>query len=215
MAQFKVGDVVRRIKTHNEDSEGNRIRVGDVLTVTEVISGGWLLFNTALIGASDPQYFEPVYDHGFRVGDKVVRSVGYRGRDADGMHYPYDDKVMTVKALRQGHVILEGDNYSGGWMEEKFELAPTVPVVEHTSRANDPATSKAAGKIKRISLREKVWVAMTATAYGGDGRTGHELAKVVGAPLNSVTPRLAELRRADKIKDSGQRRDKQIVWVLA
>jgi hypothetical protein len=120
---------------------------------------------------------------------------------------------MTVTGLSYGHVVLD-DDYTGGWMEEKFELVQVEPMVEHTSRANDPATSKAAGKVKRTSLREKVWVAMTATAYGGDGRTGHELAKVVGAPLNSVTPRLAELRRADKIKDSGQRRDKQIVWVL-
>jgi hypothetical protein len=212
MAEFKVGEMVGRITECNEDSDGRVIKVGDVLEVKALDGRGWLLFDN-FSGASDPKFFVPTCPI-FRVGDKVVRSVGYRGRDADGMHYPYDDKVMTVKALRQGHVILEGDNYSGGWMEEKFELAPTVPVVEHTSRANDPATSKAAGKIKRISLREKVWVAMTATAYGGDGRTGHELAKVVGAPLNSVTPRLAELRRADKIKDSGQRRDKQIVWVL-
>lgn len=42
--------------------------------------------------------------------------------------------------------------------------------------------------------------------------TGKELAYYVAAPLNSVTPRLAELRRAGVIKDSGQRREGQIVW---
>jgi hypothetical protein len=208
MAEFKVGDMVRRITEANEDSDGRVIKVGDVRTVKSLDSRGWLCFAN-FNGASNPKFFVPVVCK-FEVGDKVVRRAEFRGR---GVPYPHDDKVMTVTGLSYGHVVLD-DDCTGGWMEEKFELAPTVPVVEHTSRANDPATSKAAGKIKRISLREKVWVAMTATAYGGDGRTGHELAKVVGAPLNSVTPRLAELRRADKIKDSGQRRDKQIVWVL-
>jgi hypothetical protein len=33
-------------------------------------------------------------------------------------------------------------------------------------------------------------------------------------PLNCITPRFAPLRRKGLIKDSGQRRDKQIVWVL-
>jgi hypothetical protein len=210
MAEFKVGDMVRRITEANEDSDGRVIKVGDVRTVKSLDSRGWLCFAN-FSGSSNPKFFVPVVRK-FKVGDKVVRLAACQSGWA-GMSWPHGDRVMTVTGLSYGHVVLD-DDCTGGWMEEKFELVQVEPMVEHTSRANDPATGKAAGKVKRTSLREKVWVAMTATAYGGDGRTGHELAKVVGAPLNSVTPRLAELRRADKIKDSGQRRDKQIVWVL-
>ena len=45
--------------------------------------------------------------------------------------------------------------------------------------------------------------------------TGKEIASLTGHPLNCITPRFAPLRRNNLIKDSGVRRDKQIVWVLA
>lgn len=47
------------------------------------------------------------------------------------------------------------------------------------------------------------------------GATGHEIAIALGGIhlLNSVTPRLAPLRREGLIKDSGMRRERQIVWV--
>jgi hypothetical protein len=55
---------------------------------------------------------------------------------------------------------------------------------------------------------------------GGDsdlptGFTGKDIANFTGEPLNCLTPRFAPLRRKGLIKDSGVRRDKQIVWVLA
>ena len=212
MAEFKVGDMVRRITEANEDSDGRVIKVGDVRAVKSLDSRGWLCFAN-FNGASNPKFFVPVVCK-FKVGDKVVRRAEYRGRGVDGVPYPHDDKVMTVTGLSYGHVVLD-DDCTGGWMEEKFELAPTVPVVEHTSRANDPATSVAAGKVKRVSLREQL--AIDLAVCGEQGLTGHEAALRLGGyhKLNSITPRFAELRRADKIKDSGQRRDKQIVWVLA
>lgn len=148
----------------------------------------------------------------FNVGDKVRRKPEFRTEGG----WSFGGQLLTVTQVEGAWI--ETDESLGSGFAHRFDLveaAPTAPVVEHTSRANDPATSVAAGKVKRTSLREKVWVAMTTTAFVGNGLTGHELAKVVDAPLNSVTPRLAELRRAEKIKDSGQRRDKQIVWVLA
>lgn len=89
------------------------------------------------------------------------------------------------------------------------------------ARNTDPRTSHdaahyAARKSKSIrhrmaALIQDAYVAGQATA----GWTGKELAELTGAALNSVTPRLAELRRAGFIKDSGHRSDGQIVWVHA
>ena len=211
MAEFKVGEMVLRITELNEDCDGRVIHVGDVLKVKALDSRGWLCFDN-FGGSSNPKFFVPVVPK-FKVGDKVVRLAACQSGWACSA-WPHGDKVMTVTGLRYGHVVLD-DDYTGGWREEKFELVQVEPVVEHTYRANDPTTSVAAGKVKRTSLRDRVWAVMTTCAYGAKGYTGKELAASCTAPLNSVTPRLAELRRADKIKDSGQRRDKQIVWVLA
>ena len=210
MAQFKVGDVVRRIETDNGDHEGKCIRVGDVLTVTKVDTGGWLFFNIAFIGSSNPRYFELVYDHGFQVGDKVRRKAEYQGNS-----WTCGDRMLTITGLSNyaGADWLDFSGLAHGGFASRFELVESIaPVVEHTARANDPATSVAAGKVKRDSLRNRIKVLFSHHKYEC---TGHEIANLIEAPLNSVTPRLAELRRAGKIKDSGQRRDKQIVWVLA
>lgn len=83
-------------------------------------------------------------------------------------------------------------------------------------RKNDPDTSKAAARKPRIGLRQQVYNLLRGGHYERPkGWTGKEASVALSCPLNSVTPRFAELRRAGWIKDSGVRRDGQIAWVLA
>lgn len=98
------------------------------------------------------------------------------------------------------------------------DLSRRPTAEEARARNTDPQTSHQAAKVKRVGLREKI-----AQVFEEDkasdpfikGWTGHELAEYLDAKLNSVTPRFKELATAGKIKDSGLRRDKQIVWVRA
>lgn len=137
---------------------------------------------------------------------------------------------VTVAAAQSGRVILV-ESYNNkaqpgmGMWESRFKLvhrpghvlAPSVaerirafdPV---PARKTDPATSHGT-KPKRVSLRQRVLDAITEA--GPNGATGHEVCGRGSDVLNSITPRFAELRKAGRIKDSGQRRDGQIVWVLA
>jgi hypothetical protein len=77
------------------------------------------------------------------------------------------------------------------------------------ARATDPVTSK--GRLK-FNKYEKAVLYELGLGFGG--MTGKEIAAHSENPLNCITPRFAPLRRKGLIKDSGQRRDKQIVWVL-
>jgi hypothetical protein len=81
---------------------------------------------------------------------------------------------------------------------------------EYRARSNDPVTSK--GK-RRVNKYEQA--VLSALAGRTHGMTGKDLAYDTGHSLNCLTPRFAPLRRKGLIKDSGVRRDKQIVWVLA
>lgn len=84
------------------------------------------------------------------------------------------------------------------------------------ARTTDPDTSHKAARVKRKSLRERVLLHMQREWISKyPGWTGHEMAESLDCPLNSITPRFAELVRDGSIRDSGQRRDGQIVWVLA
>lgn len=82
------------------------------------------------------------------------------------------------------------------------------------ARADDPQTSKeAAEKIGGGKLADLILTVM-GQREGNEadiGWTGKELASLTGRPLNSITPRFAQLRRAGLIHSAG-RRDKQIVW---
>lgn len=82
------------------------------------------------------------------------------------------------------------------------------------SRLNDPATSK--GKRKVNKYEQAVLGLLNCEPHGPQnaGLTGKEMAVYTGHPLNCITPRFAPLRRKGLIKDSGVRRDKQIVWLL-
>jgi hypothetical protein len=101
----------------------------------------------------------------------------------------------------------DGGKYNA-FVATRFSGQPPAKEVP-AKRSTDPTTSK---KPKRLTiLEERVLVALQ--SYGN--ATGKELAAWSLLPLNTVTPRLAPLVRKGKIKDSGDRRDRQIVWVLA
>ena len=148
----------------------------------------------------------------FKVGDRVVA--------AEDCH--------PFFAMGDAGVVVEDD---GGIYYVKFDASPTVcvkcdgsyewwvvQVTEEqvpTARANDPATSK--GKRKVNKYEQAVLTMLNGGHYEPrpQGGTGKEIAQATGHPLNCITPRFAPLRRKGLIKDSGIKRDKQIVWVLA
>lgn len=142
-----------------------------------------------------------------QVGDMVRRKPAYQNHNG----WPLGDKVVKVVRVTDYEIYVEGNGYS--WVQEYFDKVTSKSF--GSARSNDPATSKKAAKVKRVSLRESILIDLTAA--GNAGLTGHEAALKAGGihKLNSVTPRFAELRRAQRIKDSGLRRDGQIVWVAA
>lgn len=152
----------------------------------------------------------------FNVGDKVRRPSRRWGWRSD------DQSVRVVTEVFDGGWFNHADSrdtgeysHDGGCSSQYWELVEKTalsPEADFNSRSNDPATSKAAGKVKRVSLRLEVALTVVTHNYGRRGWTGKELAEFLDRPLNSVTPRLAELRREGRIEDSGERRDKQIVW---
>lgn len=82
-------------------------------------------------------------------------------------------------------------------------------------RSTDPDTSIAAASVDRTRLSDRVLTTIQGGYYEPrtEGWTGKELAIQLHVPLNSITPRLAPLRRLGLIKDSGIRRDKQTAWI--
>lgn len=147
-------------------------------------------------------------------------------------------RQYTIDEVRNGMVFIRG-KYSDGstpnygecpWL---FKLVRTAAAEANLreferdripARKTDPGTSKvAAVRANRTGLRERIMNVMSGGNYEPreQGWTGKELAAQLEVPLNSVTPRFAELagtsasyKKPPRIKDSGQRRDGQIVWVL-
>lgn len=142
----------------------------------------------------------------FNIGDKV-RCVSGRGALKVG-------KIYTIKWPGEYINVEEVD---GGWYPDRFVLYEAAPVAAPTARANDPATSK--GKRKVNKYEQAVLAALhldnRPKPESWKGLTGKDIATMSGHPLNCITPRFAPLRRKGLIKDSGVKRDKQIVWVLA
>ena len=165
----------------------------------------------------------------FKVGDKVQRQEVWR--DTYWCTGQVPDAINIVQNVRvdscgggQELQLRDTDGRLWYWDASRFDLVQTFKE-EGSARSTDPDTSKTAAKIKRTPLRERILYIM----YGGaislprsEGWTGKELSEYLEVPLNSITPRFAELagksasyRRDAVIKDSGLRRDGQIVWVLA
>ena len=155
----------------------------------------------------------------FKVGDKVKRQVG----------------CSIAERMVAGSVWEVSDiDIKGGWLNVKdspymgaisrpfdvhgFDLAEPRRMEAHKeayrkeARANDPITSK--GK-RKVNKYEQAVLDILRGLYVGQGYTGKQIASLTGHPLNCITPRFAPLRRKGLIKDSGIKRDKQIVWVLA
>ena len=142
-----------------------------------------------------------------------------------------EGKQYTVDAVPPGMVRIRGRYEDGsyprlGARHWRFKLVRTAAVEAKMracerdripARKTDPSTSQQAAKHKRTGLRQQVLNVICGGHYEprDAGWTGHEIAELLGVGLNSVTPRFAELRKAGQIKDSGQRREGQIVWVLA
>jgi hypothetical protein len=135
----------------------------------------------------------------FKVGDKVkcVDSRLIAGQVVK-------DTVYHVRDINSTYLYLH--EVQGGFYHNRFELVKTAP----TARANDPATSKGKRKVNKYEQ-----AVLNSLRFTKEGRTGKEIASDEEHPLNCITPRFAPLRRKGLIKDSGERRDKQIVWVLA
>ena len=131
----------------------------------------------------------------FTVGSKVKCIEGC-GRLKQGA-------VFTVRYTSETYVYLK--EIDGGWYHSRFELVDDG----RTSRTTDPVTSKGKRKVNKYEE------AITQYLCVGCAATGKEIAAATGHPLNCITPRFAPLRRKGLIKDSGVKRDKQIVWVRA
>jgi hypothetical protein len=95
------------------------------------------------------------------------------------------------------------------------DIGPSLPsawasLAGVPARKTDPATSKGKRKVNKYEQ-----AVLDSLRFTKEGRTGKEIASDEEHPLNCITPRFAPLRRKGLIKDSGIKRDKQIVWVLA
>lgn len=139
------------------------------------------------------------------VGDLVER-IGNHSQES-----PVGTRARITQVFGTGFFNHDGpacDHHPLGGCNPKWwrKVDESVP----TARNNDPATSK--GK-KRVNKYEQA--VLDVLGMYGASLTGKEIAKEADMPLNCITPRFAPLRRKGLIKDSGVRRDKQIVWVLA
>lgn len=151
----------------------------------------------------------------FKVGDRIVRA-SFAGHSRFGVVLE-EGKAYTVASIDyEGNrlSLVEFPSVGPEWSTSLWSLAKPRRMEAHKSeyraaRANDPATSK--GKRKVNKYEEEVIAQLSILGSG----TGKEIATLANAPLNCITPRFAPLRRKGLIKDSGVRRDKQIVWVLA
>lgn len=155
----------------------------------------------------------------FKVGDKVrcIDALGLGILSGNLRH----GSIHEVSYYGPGRMLGCGIKYvrvgsnAGNWLPERFELAEPRRMEAHkeeyraAARAIDPATSK--GKRKVNKYEEEVLAHLSLIGPS----TGKEIASLSQQPLNCITPRFAPLRRKGLIKDSGVKRDKQIVWVLA
>ena len=142
----------------------------------------------------------------FKVGDKV-KCVDARPVAGQVVRR---DTVYHVRDIDSTYLYLH--EVQGGFYHNRFALVKTAPTP--AARANDPATSKGKRKVNKYEQAVLDTLRMGADSGKPDGFTGKDIAAFTEHPLNCITPRFAPLRRKGLIKDSGTKRDKQIVWVL-
>lgn len=150
----------------------------------------------------------------YKVGDVVQRLSQFQNE----LGWPHGDKRMTVTGISADDHLLFEYEYSGGWMPERFNLVQVfkeAPLPSAMHRSNDRDTAVAASKAMFADLSNKEARVFETIRLSEFGATGKQIAAATGLALNTVTPRFAPLQRKGCIKDSGQRRDRQIVWVAA
>lgn len=191
--RFRIGDEVRRVKVPNSVNAGNgwTLRVGAVGIVTCIKPPGHGRY----------QWLE-LRDVRLNDGEAIPENTGF-GHDST-----YFELVRPAARVAR-EAAFERDLIPRRKAEQTS--AALADLQHANARKDDPSTSKQAAKPLRIGLRQLVLDAIK--AFGMDGANGHEIETRIARSLNSITPRLAELRKAGLIKDSGVRRDKQIVWV--
>lgn len=138
----------------------------------------------------------------FKVGDKVRRITFDNSCAQCAMEI---GSLWKVTGVAGDWLSLDGYPFPLSSNELFFEL---VVEAAPTARSTDPATSKAKRRVNKYE--EAVLRYLIAHGQG----TGKEIATVEQEPLNCITPRFAPLRRRNLIKDTGVRKDKQIVWGL-
>lgn len=148
----------------------------------------------------------------FKIGDRVevvspFDNSEYFSKGAQGF-------VTTVEGLTV-KIKFDTGIYDPGCDGEWWSDARGLVLVTPTARSNDPATSKGKRKVNKYEQAVLDTLRMGADSGKPEGFTGKDIAAFTELPLNCITPRFAPLRRKDLIKDSGIKRDKQIVWVLA
>lgn len=121
------------------------------------------------------------------------------------------EQYGTVKLQQPGH-----------YSEVSRRVVPTSPTYKpaHAGypdvgavRSSDPDTSAAAAVAVKASSLQSIILLHLSGPLNNEGMTGKELAAISGKPLNSITPRFAQLR-AKGLIEAGGMRDKQIVWRL-
>lgn len=155
----------------------------------------------------------------FKVGDRVaaVKECGiFYPAGALGTVYDVHDCDYQVEFDDAPGVQSKADGRRVWWVTELVAAPMTCKVSAHKeeyrARANNPATSKG---VRKVNKYEQAVLDILKGLYEGQGYTGKQIASLTDHPLNCITPRFAPLRRKGLIKDSGTKRDKQIVWVLA
>ena len=151
---------------------------------------------------------------------KFIR-VKIEGRDASCLGCAMFTTALRCNVVDGVHIedtskncfsMPDGSPGASIWKEVPVTCKASAHKAEYRARSNDPATSK--GK-RKVNKYEQAVLDILKGLYDGQGYTGKQIASLAGHPLNCITPRFAPLRRKGLIKDSGVRRDKQIVWVLA
>jgi len=147
----------------------------------------------------------------FKAGDKVMVVREHKLLPEGSVHIVREVHQGRFRSTADCQYLSTTEQPDASWDVDRFVLY----VEPAAARSNDPVTSK--GKRKVNKYEQAVLAALGKdSVFGSDQRayTGKEIAQLSGHPLNCITPRFAPLRRKGLIKDSGQRRDKQIVWML-
>lgn len=160
---------------------------------------------------------QPCWDGGIyiKVGDVPKGELSAEDPDHGGPNVSLADS-FGIAAVQSDPMIGRAEDYRGSSAFEKL-----IPLRYGAARKLDPQTSKDAAKnVGGGKLIDLIFLALQEEEALSKhkqreplGMTGKALAGYLDKPLNSITPRFAQLRRKGLIHAAGKR-DKQIVWKL-